>query len=273
MGSCITTSDEKLVPGATDVEIIMFIQKIDPLDLIVFKGDSTFSKVIAKLEKFQTGSGEISHVEVAINQHWCSRVKSDTDTDFCLSWGSTLSTGDAPNVETGEVACGVQIRSMSSVIKGYLSHPGTNVGLCKLLRNPIFRREGETTRCYDQRVGKLRASLDSAYDDYNGLKYNANPIALLGSVFPQLRPIREKVDVVLDKVGSANDWLFCSEFVALLYQRVGVIDDSTNGAKDGHTMDAKDVLPVDFLGYDADSDGLVNPICQSPPLWLVTDKC
>jgi hypothetical protein len=78
--------------------------------------------------------------------------------------------------------------------------------------------------------------------------------SLLAAMFPCLRIIREIKDTIfgaLYKVlylcGLANinsgpaGWQFCSELVANVYQSIGVLSQSFN---------SKNILPVDFFGYN-----------------------
>ncbi len=258
------------ISSADKAKVRSFITMVRPLDLIVFKGADFVSNTIRKLEAGQTGCGDISHVEVAISPMWCSKIspiiRANPDTLF--SWGSTLSgplNDGALNAETHHTTFGVQIRLLEDVITAYLANPNANVGICRLLDNPTDRRADESAFAYSIRAESLKNKIASAYDLYNGRGYDANPLALFGAMFPSLRKFRETAE---DHIGDASEWLFCSEFVAAVYVQCGIITDETDGKKDGKIPDPKNVLPVDFLGCDADTDGLVNPICQIPPVWI-----
>jgi hypothetical protein len=246
MGLCCAREKEYI----SEDRIEEFISRIRPLDLIVFRG-SGVSKLITTLEKHKTGNGDISHVGIAINRQWCDLIKSDSDEMFV--WESTMSApldGNTYNVETGKMKFGVQLRSLRELIPDYLS--SGNVGWCELIENPI-----------DGDAELVRKKINEAYELYNGTDYNANPLALLGALFPAMRPLR---NASLELVGKKNKWLFCSEFVATVYIHLGVITDSTDGIEDGNILDPADIVPVDFTGYDAD-DGIVMPICRQP-LWI-----
>lgn len=280
MGACCckNTDDEQLDSHTRNL-VTGFVKKIRPFDLLVFRGADGVSSLIGRLEERATGKGSVSHVEVAINREWCSKIKplhSELETDTLddvttmFSWGSTLSgplNDGAYNAETNKATFGVQLRVLEDLIASYLKNPDANVGYCRLLHNPIARRSDESAIDYKLRCGELKLRVDRAYNEYSGRTYNANPFALLGSMFPTLRPLRNASDDILEKL-TGDKWLFCSEFVALLYQSIGVITDSTDGVDDGKLLNAGDVLPIDFLGCDADKDGLVNDICEYPPTWI-----
>lgn len=275
MGNCFNKKHKAIKAGASESQIIEFIKNVKPLDLLVFKGAEGISNIITGLQHIQTGRGDISHVEVAITREWCSKIKiiaAEThidDTDQTLfSWGSTQSgklNDGVDNAETGGATFGVQVRVLEDIVRQYLKTPGANIGVCKLIDNPINRRDCETDVEYELRTELLKYQIDAAYDRYNGAKYDANLFSLLGALFPKLRGIRKMSEDVLGKFTDVNSWLFCSEWCAVLYISIGVINDATDGVIDGKILDPKDVTPVDFLGVDI--DGIVSPIC-SEPLWI-----
>jgi len=251
MGACVK---QKSTAPITDPAVTSFLANVKPLDLIVFRGGDFVSNVIRKMEGHQTGRDDISHVEMAITREWCSKIKPvhlilDHDNNI-LSWGSTLSgrlNDGVTNLETGTATFGVQIRSLHDLVTASLRDPAANVGICHLLTNPTVRRPGEPEENYNVRVKLVKWQLATAYEKYMGRTYDANPISLFAAMFPELRPVR---DVVTD-----SDWLFCSELIALIYETIGIISPN---------VDARNVLPVDFLG--GDEDGMTR-VC-SEPIWF-----
>ena len=276
MGNCIPKRPREIT--ITDpADIDQFLTRIRPLDLLVFRGGEGVSKIITKLEKIKTGSDEISHVEVAISRKWCRDILKlnvttdveDTD-DTLLSWGSTLSgslNDGVYNGETGGVTFGVQVRVLRDLVTEYIKCPGANVGICRLIDNPIDQRDNETKQDYALRVEKLKNDISDAYKIYQGCAYETSPISLLAALFPVMRGWRNATEDLLGQVFDVNKWLFCSEFVAVLYKHIGVINDATDGVIDGKTIDPRDILPVDFIGVDADNV-LAVPICEIPPVWV-----
>lgn len=248
-----------------------FIAQVRPLDLIVFRGGEGLSTLIMDLEKFETGDGSISHVEVAITREWCEKIKAikaKTDVhdnpNTLFSWGSTLSgplNDGVYNAETGGVAFGVQLRVLEDVVTNYLKNTRANVGLCRLIDNPTLQRADESDIKYQLRAVALKHKIAEAYETFNGRLYDANILALLASLFPSLRPLRNATEEVAST--SVKSWLFCSEFAAVLYEFIDVI-----GPSNGKEPNPENVVPVDFLGSDTDIDGIVKPICEIPPTWI-----
>ncbi|QYB17531.1 hypothetical protein PV-S19_0167 [Pacmanvirus S19] len=256
-----------------------FIGKIRPLDLIVFRTVDPISSGIQKLQDELIGYGEISHVGVAISREYCDKinvVNNSQKTLYC--WESTASgwIGDGvKNAETGKASFGVQLRNLREVIKSYLMNPNANIGVCRLIDNPILKHEGETTSQYDRRIDDLKMKISIAYDNYNSNSFEFNPLVLLGALFPPLRPLRDATYEVLEKYMGTfdkNAWLFCSEFVCLLYQQIGVITDETDGYADGKLPNPENCLPVDLLSFDTDVDGINKPIVETPPIWIKNNR-
>lgn len=266
--------------GASDVEIAAFLSSVRPLDLLVFRGAEGVSKLIRALESRTNGNGDISHVEVCITRELCPRIRkiksqpsdpgSNDFDDTLLSWGSTMSgplSDGVKSAETGKSRFGVQVRVLEDLVRSYLSTPGANVGVCRLLDNPILQRTLEPLGAYRIRKAQLIENLCNAYDKYNNAIYEVNPLALLGAIFPQYRGINAVATRALQQFTQQNKWLFCSEFVALLYVEIGVIDDATNGTIDGKTLNPEYVVPVDFIGHEMDPDGITVTIVDSP-IWI-----
>ncbi len=253
-----------------DQAVTEWLAQVNPFDLIVVQGDGV-SKLIMKLESHFNKRSDISHVEIAISREYCTRCTADVPAKTMLSWGSTMSgrlNDQVNNIETNEARFGVQLRSLEDLAKVYYDNPNANIGVCKLLLNPVTQREGESDEDYQRRQRALKFAIDEAYKKYNGITYDANFVALLGSIIPALRPLRHVSEELLEQFTQANSWLFCSEFVAIIYQAIGVIDDMTDGIADGKLLEPKDVVPVDFLGADQDHNGIQQPICSLQPIWL-----
>ena len=246
-------NNDKIDNNSDDI-INAFVGAVRPLDLIVFRGEGGVSTMIEKMEKKQTGSGAISHVEVAMNRAWCPKTAAETDE--MLSWGSTMSgplNDNVCNIETGKSFFGVQLRSLRELAREYYNNKHANIGYCRLLNNPAAELAPNSPA-----GAALREGICSAYDKYNGRSYSVNPLHLLTPLLPFARKFAPE----------HPDGLFCSEFVALVYIELGIINDTTDGVIDGRVPDARNVLPVDFLGHDADEDGLIVPVCEPEPVWL-----
>lgn len=241
-------------------QVRVFMQNIRPLDLLVFRGNGTVSDIINLAQDITCdGDNSITHVEVAITRRVCPKIKKlvvdviDTD-ETMLSWGSTTMSHGVLNAETGKPTCGVQIRVLEDLLLKYFLSPHANVGVCRLINNP----------CETMDADALAHRMSVCYAATHKRRYNSNPAALIGSMIPALRPVRDLTQDIMSACGVK--WLFCSELAAHIYIAAGVITDATDGTIDGKILNPADVVPSDFLGGDADS-GLVNRICNDP-IWL-----
>lgn len=260
-----------------------FCLQCRPLDLLVFRGHEGVSNIIRKLQGQKVGNDTISHVEVVITPEWCERITSLTKKfeafptfekitphpKYLLSWGSTLSgklNDGVNNAETGGVKFGVQVRDLRELVSTYASRPGANVGVCRLKLNPTDASQAENLS-EPGATATLKQKIAEAYDKYHDSTYNFNILDLLAAIYPEFRPARDKLNKVIRKFLKGDEFMFCSEFAASLYRDLGIINDSTDGKVDGETLDPGNVVPVDFLGHDADTEGIRVELCE-PPIWI-----
>jgi len=201
------------------------LQKIRPLDLIFFSGDNLFSKTIKLVEKKKYGLGTVSHVGIVIN-HSLLDLK-PMKKDRLYMWESTTSKSLHHTVRDiyGKTKCGVQIRDLEQVIRHY---NGT-VFWGKLKHNPYKNMQN---RQY------LIDRIEYLEDKYGKSAYNLSFIDLAASVYSFLRPMRKLKRWLKRKRNYVP--LFCSEFIALIYMEIGIIE------KD--KVVASNIVPVDFLG-------------------------
>ena len=227
---------------------------IRPFDIIAFKGGNLVSSLISTFEEFETDHGEFSHVGMVITKDILECIHTK-DTYFKLKKNvlyiveSTRSAeGSIPDIATGNFKFGVQLRELTDVITNYLSHPNSKVAWCKLKDNPI-----------DAKIHLLKIKFSKIFHSLYGKHYDMSLLALAAAMFPSLRTIRDTKDemctLIYEKCGlkmasgCPSEWQFCSEIIAEIYKEFGVWGDECN---------PKDVLPVDFFGYD--TDGLKNVI-------------
>ena len=104
--------------------------------------------------------------------------------------------------------------------------------------------------CTNHDSKKIIQDLRCLYEIYGNRMYNASAIDLLSAVYPALRPLRSLKYKALKKLAKlfrskkmTQYSLFCSQFVALVYQKLGIVCQE---------IDAKNFVPVDFLGVDDD---------------------
>jgi hypothetical protein len=216
------------------------IERMNPLDLILFSGTNLFSKTIKIVEKRKYGIGNISHIGMVINQKLIPDVKQMDPCKYYI-WESTSSKINWSGTKKlqdifGKNKFGVQIRDLKTVIQVYLD-AGGRVFWGKLINNPYKPYKDETASEYHLRFKALQVMMTHVYNTYGQASYNYNIIDLLSSVYSIFRPLR-KLKKWFTKKKNRKHPLFCSEFIAIIYLAIGVIN----------RVDPRNIVPVDFLG-------------------------
>jgi len=235
------------------------LENIEPLDLILFRGVDAVSGAIGFFERHKSGRGDYSHAGLAV-----SREVLDLP---CLApgklyvWESTLTaesgfwarfTDKIPDAEGDNVRFGVQLRDLELVVPAYESSGGKVAWSHFIGQHPPPE--------------EVRKILKRLHDEYGHAVYDTSFIDLFGVVFPALRKGRDEVDRVKDRrahrisrllerahsyrrVRDTQHRLFCSEWVALVYKRLGVFE----------IADPRNVAPVDFIAR-LDPDQFAEPV-------------
>lgn len=253
--------------------------KLQPFDLIGFRGGDIISDLISTLEKYEIGVGAFSHVGMIVTSDILPKCHIDgkefyltpnhpyileSTFSYCING---ISDGPA-DVVTGKGHLGVQLRDFEQVIPRYITDETTKVAWCQLLNNPFNRINNESIETLTLRRETLKNKFTEFFEEYEGRLYEIDLEGLLAAMFPSLRFIRNIRDKlfttlfnVLHKCGIAKQdvgpagWQFCSELVTNVYQMINIIPSS---------FDSRNVLPVDFFGYD--KDGL--PPLVAPPFYI-----
>jgi hypothetical protein len=113
--------------------------------------------------------------------------------------------------------------------------------------NQMIERHFKGSEGYKEIVNKM----NMIYKIYGNRMYNASLLDLFSALYPVLRPLRGLKYKVIKGLGKIfrkskklkEDKLFCSQFVAIIYRELGLIDSK---------IDVKNFVPVDFLGMDED---------------------
>ena len=225
--------------------------KIKPLDLVVFRGGEFVSTGIRILEELQVGNADWTHVGLVIDASILPSLSKNKLYVLESTMSGKLSGDKLCDIE-GNGVFGVQIRDMKKLVKAYNASGKTLVGWCSLKNNPCDRRKGEQIDDYQERIELLQENFTNIYEQYGHKTYDYNLISLASSLFPQLRCLRRKWI-------NTNDKLFCSELVALVYCKLGILDEEE--------FNPADVVPVDFTS-GLDKDGIV-PFHKLPPKILI----
>jgi len=240
MGLC--NSKIKLKSGVKFSEIK---HEIKPFDLILFRGSELVSDTIAFIEKYFIGDGSWTHVGMAVTTDVLP-IKNGIDGKLYIL-ESTMSgkLGDGVNnVETGKGDFGVQIRDLEHVIDKYDNDTDTRIGWCRLINNPIIKKDDETMTEYDNRMNILKENFESYYEAHQDDIFDYNCCALL-----------KAINSNMPKWCGNDNMMFCSELVTEVYQTIGII------RKD---IDPETVAPIELV------NGL-NPLFILPPMTITRE--
>lgn len=230
------------------MDIDTFLSSVQPFDLIVFRNTGLVGKIISFVEWVSCGAGEISHVGCIINRDVCPLITMPGN--FILESNIDLGRGAAPDARTGEGTLGVQIRNLETVVRSVIEGGG-EIGWCKVKNNPwVLAGDDEAAK------DKIRWEVSRFYFTYAHALYDLNPFSLLGGAFPFMRKARDKI-VKRMRFLNMHKWMFCSELVAMLYIKVGILNIDPDNAQN--------VIPVDFIS-GVDLDGMVSPVENA--IWI-----
>ena len=224
---------------------------IQPLDVILFRGMDPVSNAISFVQAKKLGHGDFSHAGMAVTRDALDLPFLEPGRVYV--WESTLSapagfwarfTDKIPDVETQGLRFGVQLRDLEAVVAGYSSNGG-KVAWCAY-RGPRPALED------------MRRRLLDLHAEYGDAAYPVGNLKVLSVVFPALRPIRDRLARTHDRlaefrnalrkragmqrrVKDAEHHMFCSEWVATVYKRLGM--DTLTGIE----FDPKLATPVNTL--------------------------
>lgn len=222
-------------------------KNIRPFDLVFFRGPDFVSTIIAYAEKKQLKRiSEFGYDTDSDAYTHCGMVVTSDILDHPLIvegklyiWESTMTGNLAPdgvkNI-TGRSFFGSQLRDLDTLIDAYDIPDNTSIAVSHFT-TPIEYHE-------------VKEKFTMIFHKYDAIPYEKDPIVMSASIFQCVRPIR-------DAEGESGEDLemFCSELVARVYIELGFLPD---------TVVPSDVVPMDFLGFDTDANGITTPIVSSP---------
>jgi len=240
--------------------------RLQPLDLLMFRGGDFVSASIRYLEEKLLGNGSFSHVGIVVTRElmpWLKVLKPGEK----YVWESTMSipigdfVEDVPDVESGKGRFGVQIRVLKDVVESY-----TNAETEALVAWVPLKDNPWACPGHHKRIRKIVRKL---HKEVGCKTYELNLLELAASLFPILRRFRKKTEWIEDTTygilrsfdiveGDGGDaFYFCSELVAYIYKKLGIVSQDIN---------PHEVVPMDFLGYDR---GGMRDIVDESPVVLV----
>jgi len=245
-----------------------FVKHAAPFTLLVFRGADLVSKAIRVLSKLNMGDDRFSHAGVLVTAECCPFVP-NLQPGRLYVWESTFSyrvpgyKDTVPDVPSGRGRFGVQIRDLQDLLPLYCA-AGAQVAYCPLLSNPWLPQQGEYWEDLGRRRAQLVATMSRVYQQHGAKHYEANCLQMLAAAVACCRPLRDGFHLkermhdgistltnmshaasgdATSQDGKDTCYVFCSEFVALVYQALGLL---------APEFKAHEVLPTDFFGRDAD---------------------
>lgn len=220
---------------------------VEPLDLLLFRGFDPVSHTIRCFERSELGRGDYSHAGLAVTRDALDLPFLEPGKIYV--WESVLSAKEGfwanfsdkiPDVNENRVRFGVQLRDLELVIPGYCE-AGGQVAWCR------FRGERPPAAI-------LREELAALYREFGHARFPVNLLNFCSVVFPALRTSRDRLNRAQDSLASivnrllhdagnqptvpdADHHIFCSEWVARVYKRLGVLE----------VPDPRLVAPMHFL--------------------------
>lgn len=221
--------------------------KLSSFDLILFSGGNYVSEFISFLERKHLDIPEniksYCHVGIVIKNDVLNDDRLEDDKIYI--WESILSGALSDGIKNidGKEFFGTQLRELDQVVEVYKKRDDMEVVWCKLVQD------------IDHQL--VRDKFTDIFKKYNNIKYDYNPVSLFSSIFSVFRCFRDHFERMIE----SEDWLFCSELVALVYKELGIFP---------RNIGIKNVIPMDFLGYDLDKvhNGGIPCVVNIPPVVL-----
>lgn len=204
-----------------------------PFDLIGFRGADFVGRGLRQLQRLQLGSAaDVSHVGLYVDATvlHSDHIKPGRRYILESTCGGPLADG-VRNIY-GEAFLGVQIRDLDEVLQHCKGEP-FYCPMKKAWRDAYYHTD----------------QIDNVVWSVVGTRYDANPVSLLGSLFPAFRCLRTLAET------KTQEWLFCSEMAAYVLKKNGLLPAGVN---------EKNVVPSDFLPGVTDSDADMPKIYEAP---------
>jgi hypothetical protein len=248
--------------------------------LIFVRTHGIASDLISLGELLKYGDNNWTHVGVVINKKLlpelhtvssCNNNSSDENQLFLWesSWSGTLPFGikgsadmSVLDVESKQGVYGVQIRDLKEVIKAHLSTDSRNrVAWCALLQHPLDYKQNETQTEYETRIQGLSDTICKVHRDYFHRHYEMNPLNMLAVLYSPFRFIR-------DYITGPSQTVFCSKFVTILFEELGMISKQVNPSN---------VSPTELSNASISQEKGMVQLCKAPvyifSMELECDKC
>ena len=160
------------------------------------------------------------------------------------------------SLDSDDISTNLMVKKIHDTIKDINENIDEAMVIAKEIEKEIddlciyFNKFVEDKSKNSKRYKKIIKEIRYIYEIYGNRMYNASALDLLSALYPILRPFRNLKYKALRGLAKLfrnkkiePNAVFCSQFVAIIYSRLGVIDKN---------IDIKNFVPVDFLGCDED---------------------
>lgn len=241
MGNRLVLSELEPVYPSCSYESVC--SQFQPLDVLLFRGGDAVSATIRRMEARQVHNGAFSHAGLIVRGRnldlraiWGDKPEVEAweaEPDKLYVWEITMSgkLNDGVTDIFGHSFLGVQLRPLDAVMAAIRVRTGVKVAWLPLQRPLVLPPD------------QLRHLLTTLYAETLEAPYEACLCVLVAATCPRLRCCSTQ--------GTKR--FFCSEFVAYILKRVGVLP---------ATIREENVIPVDFIPA-VDQDHEIT-CCQGP---------
>lgn len=229
----------KMVSSSLEIspfEVCRDFDQIQPLDLLLFQGDTHFSRLIQYIQKLQLKrldvlsskqAGLFSHCAIVLSSDMIPSQKNVVPGKkyiFESSYGGVLDID-------GNQTFGVQLRDMEKVLNTVLTHEKV---VC--IRLKLMKDIDQILPLWKEQVIPI---IDQFVVSNLHIPYPLNAAKLMNAALAFAKPFRKIVNIFT----KTPKTFFCSELVAALLIHLGILPTTVNPHY---------VLPVDFF-HDLDS--------------------
>lgn len=258
----ISLSAKLKISQSHKVSLQTLLPHIEALDVIFFYNSSFMTEMVSLLERYELGVGAFTHVALVVSAEILPYYEKDgqevrLEPDTLYLFESVINNSSTPDLVSGEIYNGVQLRKLTEVI----FEEGSQVAWCKLKNNPLEKRDDDYFFSSLLRKHEMTSHFTTLFKEYHGTKYAGDTTSLLCDFFPCLRDLRNDRDIIYEILSFFNidklkdtpaGWQSSAELIMNIYVKLGIVPDN---------FDPRDTLPVDFLGCGED---WLPPIVEKP---------
>lgn len=205
--------------------------QIRSFDMIAFRGNDFVSDAISKVESYENGYGEYTHVGMIILGDMFPIDSYLHDPNKIYVFESTMSgsLGDGVKNVDSKSFLGTQLRDFDLVIANYDNHEKTQIAWCQLKQ--------------EYRPNISMENWISIFNKYNKIRYDANCITLISSASKCMRYFKKFLNILYCCWCCNKNLQFCSELVTNLYKELGVLNKN---------VQSEHVIPSDYFASSND---------------------